>query len=187
MSGSIPGTLTIAADMQPGWLITKSPDAASAVDVGFSQSMVTLSDNLTIAVRESALPSLSRNGSGSTSNPSATSSGGAPASCKSARYIPESGRQRHAACRCAMFQQSIFSNSDSLSLWRHSVFITNAEAAWERGAVVPVGPSIFISPYCLSLLFCSGLRAWMKYIGVKIPRRPASAIAAAQRFNVSDT
>ncbi len=33
----------------------------------------------------------------------------------------------------------------------------------------------------------SGLRAWMKYIGVKMPSRPASAIATAQRFKVSAT
>ena len=32
-----------------------------------------------------------------------------------------------------------------------------------------------------------GLRPWIKYIGEKIPSRPASAIAAPQRFNVSAT
>ena len=33
----------------------------------------------------------------------------------------------------------------------------------------------------------SGLRGWIKYIGVKVPSRPASAIATAQRFRVCDT
>ena len=33
----------------------------------------------------------------------------------------------------------------------------------------------------------SGLRAWMKYIGVKMPSWPASAMATAQRFKFSDT
>ena len=33
----------------------------------------------------------------------------------------------------------------------------------------------------------AGLRAWIKYIGVKMPSRPASVKAAAHRFKVSDT
>ena len=33
----------------------------------------------------------------------------------------------------------------------------------------------------------TGLRAWMKYIGVKMPSRPASTMATAQRFRVSAT
>ena len=33
----------------------------------------------------------------------------------------------------------------------------------------------------------AGLRAWIKYIGVKMPSRPASAMATAQRFKVSNT
>ena len=95
--GLISGAATIAADMQPGWLTTKSPGSASSIGVGFSQLTRTLSDSLTTAVREIALPSSSRNGAGSTSTRSATSSGGAPASRRRAMSIPESGRQRHAA------------------------------------------------------------------------------------------
>ena len=32
----------------------------------------------------------------------------------------------------------------------------------------------------------AGLRAWIKYIGVNMPSRPASAMAVAQRFKVSE-
>ena len=33
----------------------------------------------------------------------------------------------------------------------------------------------------------AGLRAWMKYMGVKMPSLPASAKATAQRFKVKST
>ena len=33
----------------------------------------------------------------------------------------------------------------------------------------------------------AGLRAWMKYMGVKMPSRPASAMATAQRFKAKST
>ena len=35
--------------------------------------------------------------------------------------------------------------------------------------------------------YYAGFRAWIKYIGVKMPSRPASAIATAHRFKVSAT
>ena len=88
--GSMPGSVTIAAEMQPGWLIYEITRYGPQRWVtGFNHSMVALSDILATAVREIALSSPSRNGSGSTSILSATSSGGAPASCRSATSIPE--------------------------------------------------------------------------------------------------